>query len=798
MASSPAAMRKLQQLKKQRETTQAAISGATDGSEKQGAPSSASAARPAAVALTHPTHPRAHRRGSATVRTNSHKHAKADEATSRRVDESAKSRRPHSSSAPSTGGRRSERTTVTGGERRPTRMRTPDDDDDDSDDDDGDAGARQRSRKQIEKEKEEAKAKARRKQPWVYLDFAIVHVNQQQQKQRVDEKDAKGTDGASSTSTPAATSAPRLVGRVMIELFSTTVPKTAENFRALCCGDHKGIVPDSPLFEKPLHFKDSKLHRVQRGFGVQGGDIISGDGEGGESIYGSTFPDESFINRRVRPGSVLMANSGPDTNTSQFFILTSKDPDQNWLAQSRVVFGQVRSGMQVLRQIELAAGSESGQIKRGVEVRIIKCGRVKKEERKKFEQEKAEAHEKSGTSENDAEARVVHCPECDHASLYNRRVTRKDGSSKLRYRCKNEQCRHAFYIEDSGPRMKQSREDGDAQVSDDEESEGESDDEGEDGQAMDESDDNDGEAMLHQSKTSQRTKKQPNQKGSSPSPSSSSSTNGHAAPAGKKRKQPTSATHAAPSPAGSSNSPAKKRKSSASASPSSSLPSESSSSSPSSSSQLPSPSQLLSTPSSTPSSASKKLNKRQRQRLHLAKKAASKGDNADGADAGESNGKEGKQANKVDSSSSKKKNKKQKLQQKGKKRKHADDAMEGEGERAIGSDASQNGSNKKKDKKQKKSKQNQPPANANEQPKSGESQRVSSSSPSNKTQRQHQHRQLPRQHQQQQQQQPPQRMLTASNPPQTNKPNAAPRQAGNEGMEKSKKKKKNKNKNKLS
>ena len=155
-------------------------------------------------------------------------------------------------------------------------------------------------------------------------------------------------------------------GRIEMELRADVVPKTAENFRCLCTGE-KGIGRSG----KMLHFKGSVFHRVIPSFMCQGGDFTRGDGTGGESIYGEKFADENFKLKHGGVGTLSMANAGPNTNGSQFFLCTADTP---WLDGKHVVFGKVISGQSVVSAIE-QVGSESGSTR--VKVVIADSGQLR-------------------------------------------------------------------------------------------------------------------------------------------------------------------------------------------------------------------------------------------------------------------------------------------------------------------------------------------------------------------------------------------------------------------------------------
>ncbi|EGG04584.1 uncharacterized protein MELLADRAFT_37272 [Melampsora larici-populina 98AG31] len=178
--------------------------------------------------------------------------------------------------------------------------------------------------------------------------------------------------------------------RVIFELFKDVVPKTVENFRALCTGE-RGMSTQNP--ETPLWFKDSVIHRIVPGFMIQGGDFIQHNGKSGESIYGGEFEDENFDLKCDREGRVIfshecyqllvMANKGPNTNQSQWFITLRPVEHLN---DKHVVFGRVQSGFDVIESIATVETDPKKHRPLGGYdvVKIVHCGEL--ELKKKIQQ----------------------------------------------------------------------------------------------------------------------------------------------------------------------------------------------------------------------------------------------------------------------------------------------------------------------------------------------------------------------------------------------------------------------------
>ena len=154
------------------------------------------------------------------------------------------------------------------------------------------------------------------------------------------------------------------IGRMIMELYADVCPKTAENFRQFCTGEYKRD-------KVPIGYKGATFHRVIKDFMIQGGDFLRCDGTGSMSIYGLNFPDENFQLKHTGPGLLSMANSGKNTNGSQFFITCAKC---DFLDNKHVVFGRVIDGLLVMRKIENVPTGHNNKPK--ISVVISECGQM--------------------------------------------------------------------------------------------------------------------------------------------------------------------------------------------------------------------------------------------------------------------------------------------------------------------------------------------------------------------------------------------------------------------------------------
>jgi peptidyl-prolyl isomerase G (cyclophilin G) len=217
----------------------------------------------------------------------------------------------------------------------------------------------------------------------------------------------------------------RPAGRILVALYDDTVPRTANNFARLCAGD-AGV---GKTTGKPLAYKGTIFHRIIPGFMCQGGDFSARNGTGGESIYGAKFADESFSMKHSRPYLLSMANAGPNTNGSQFFITLVPTPHLNG---KHVVFGEVIHGVDVVRKME-AVDSTSDRPVSGQEVMISDCGIVDTKKSSESKQTGKQAGEKIDCDGDNDSASDASCTSSEDTEVQKKK-SKKSKKSKTKHK----------------------------------------------------------------------------------------------------------------------------------------------------------------------------------------------------------------------------------------------------------------------------------------------------------------------------------------------------------------------------
>lgn len=212
-------------------------------------------------------------------------------------------------------------------------------------------------------------------------------------------------------------------GRVIFELYNDTAPKTAENFRALCTGE-KGL---SAVSERPLYYKNSIIHRSIRDFMIQGGDFTKRNGAGGESIYGSAFPDEDLTRPLESEGLLCMANKGPNTNGSQFFVTLRDCPHLNG---KHVVFGRVIRGYdEVVKKLAVVPVDDKDRPLHPIV--IVNCGELELKRKVEPSQDEASNAEISSRRRHSSRSR-------SRSSDYDRSTRKKKRSKRRKHESKED------------------------------------------------------------------------------------------------------------------------------------------------------------------------------------------------------------------------------------------------------------------------------------------------------------------------------------------------------------------------